>query len=808
MAGVCDGLNVVEYGSASAAASMAGMVLADAGARVIKIEPPGGDRLRVANPSGFLVWNRGKESVVANLRTPEGQDRLRRLAADADVVIEGFAPGTTAGWGIDANALRATNSRLVHCSITGFGPTGPYAMLKGYDSLVAAKAGLTARGAFGHRDGPILFPVPWGSFGSAMQSVAGIMGALLVREQTGRGQSLDATMVNGVDPLDYFVATIMQLAIKKGAVGTSDTRALMGANRYGVMLMTRDGRIVQTSTLLPHQGKALCDVAGIGHHLEDPRFKRLPMFDSADDAQAWEDLLLEAFRAEDLDHWVPLLMASPDIAFEVGVTSEEGLDHPQIVHNGDEITIIDPIVGAVRQVGPIGHFSHTPTVSRSSAPALGVNAGAFSASSTNQHAAGPAPAHPFAGVTIVEFGCFYAMPYGTAMIAALGARVIKIEDGSGDPHRMSFGPQVASNKTTAAKESISLDLRTAAGRAIAHKIVTSADVFVTGFRSSVPTKLGLGYEELSALNPRLLYVNASGYGIDGPYAHRALYAQAAQAVAGCFGRQVGHWADPARSEGMSVPELQAVILPRLNPLVDGDSSAALAVLAAVSLGVYHQQRTGEGQRLVTSMIAGNAWCYSDDFCTYEGKPPIPLGDDDYHGVSAVDRVYPAADGTWICLVVPTDREFATLADALGQPELLSDERFATVAARAVNDAALATTLAECFATRPASEWESVLSAVRVGCVEANLKGHPAFTVFDPVLRATGLTVAIEHPQFGEMIRSSPPVAFSETPGRVGLPCGRGQHNRAILGELGYTGGEIDEFEASLVIIPPDPGAKV
>lgn len=801
MTGICNGLNVLEYGSASAAASMAGMVLADAGARVIKIEPPEGDRLRTADPSGFLVWNRGKESVIADLRTVAGQQILRRLAAAADVVIEGFAPGTTTRWGIGADTLRAANPRLVHCSITGFGPSGPYSTLKGYDSLVAAKAGLTARGTFGHRNGPILFPVPWGSFGSAMQSVAGIIGALLVRDQTGRGQALDATMVNGIDPLDYFVATIMQLAIKKGDAGTSDTRALMGATRYGVLLMTRDGRVVQTSTLLPHQGKALCEVAGIGHHLEDPRFKRLPMFDSAEDAQAWEELLLEAFRAEDLDHWLPGLMASPDIAFEVGVTCEEGLNHPQIVHNGDAITIVDPVIGPVRQVGPIGHFSGTPSTPLSSAPALGTNEGEFSPSSTSPQPGGLAPPHPFAGVTIVEFGYFYAMPYATAMLAALGARVIKIEDGNGDPHRMSFGPEVASNKTTAGKESISLDLRTAEGRAIARKIVASADVFITGFRANVPTKLGLGYEELSALNPRLLYVNASGYGIDGPYAHRALYAQAAQAVAGSFGRQVGYWADPAKSEGMSVPELQAVVFPRLNPLVDGDSNAALAALAAVSLGIYHQQRTGEGQRLVTSMIAGNAWCYSDDFCTYEGKPPMLLGDDDYHGTSALDRVYPAANGTWICLVVPTDREFVALATALGKPELGSDERFSTAAARAFNDAALVTTLGACFTTRPATEWESVLSAVRVGCVEANLKGHPMFTVFDPVLRATGLTVAIEHPQFGEMIRSSPPVEFSETPGRVDLPCGRGQHNRSILAELGYTDGEIDEFETSLVIIP-------
>src|SRR5205807_80286 len=113
------------------------------------------------------------------------------LAASADVVIEGFAPDTTAGWGVGADALTALNPALVHCSITAFGRTGPYSGVKGLDGLVAAKMGLWALGAFGYREGPLTYPVPWASFGAAMQAVAGILGALLVRDETGRGQRLD-----------------------------------------------------------------------------------------------------------------------------------------------------------------------------------------------------------------------------------------------------------------------------------------------------------------------------------------------------------------------------------------------------------------------------------------------------------------------------------------------------------------------------------------------------------------------------------------------------------------------------------------
>ncbi|HKE72725.1 MAG TPA: CoA transferase [Acidimicrobiales bacterium] len=803
MADICGGLNVVEVGSGSIAAAIAGMVFADAGARVVKVEPPGGDGLRIANPSGSLVWNRGKESMVADLRTPDGRTAYRQLVGGADVVIEAFAPGTTDGWGVGPDALRADDPALVHCSITGFGRTGAYADLRAYDPIVAAKVGVWARGAFGYRDGPIVYPMNWASFGAAMQAVAGIAGALLVRDQTGRGQSVDATLVAGLDPIDYFVSTIVQLRAKQGEQAGGDARDAMAATRYGVLAVTRDGRFLQTSTLLPHQGKALCEVAGIGHVLDEPRFAKLPMFDTAEDAQDWEDLLLAAFRAHDLDHWLPLLEASPDIAYEVAVTSEEGLEHPQIVHNGDVVTVRDDRHGAVREVGPIGHFDRTPMRPRGSAPAVGAH-GAPWVRSAPPTGTAAAPAHPFAGVTVVEFGYFYAMPYATAMLASLGARVIKIEDAKGDPHRASFGPEVASAKTTAGKESLSIDLKTDEGRRIAQEIVARADAFVTGFRSGIADKFGLGHDELRRLNPGLLYVHAAGYGTDGPKAHRALYAQAAQAVGGSFGRQVGYWSDPARNRDMSLMEVQAIVLPRLAHVIDGDSNAALALLGALSLGLLHQQRTGEGQFLRTSMIGGNALAYSDDFCAYDGKPPVPGCDEEQYGTSALDRVYRAADGSWVQVTVRGDHEFRRLLDATGLAELVADSRFATSQGRRDNDEELTDRLAARFRDKPAEEWESVLRGARVGCVAVQLQGQPVFTSFDPVLRETGLTVEVEHPLFGTMVRAAPAVRFSESSARVAPPCMRGEHNRALLAELGWSEGEIADLEARGIVIAPAP----
>lgn len=801
---ICRGLNVAELGAGSSGASIAGMVLADAGARVVKVEPPEGDRLRHQLPSAWLVWNRGKESLIADLRTPDGRAAVGDLAAGADVVIDGLAPGRAEGWGLAAEELTGRNPALVHCSITGFGSVGPYAHLKGYEALVAAKSGLFARGDFGFRPGPIMCAVPWGGFGAAMQSVAAILAALLVRDRTGRGQRLDASLLAGLEPTDYFVATIVQLMAKQGKRASSDARDNMSASRFGVVVATRDGRFIQTSTVLPHQAKALVEVAGLGHTVEDPRFAGIPSFATPEDARAWEDLLWEAFRREDLSYWLPRLEATTDVAFEVAATSEESLDHPQILHNGDVVTINDPVLGPVRQVGPLGHFSETPLRPTRSAPALGAHNGPFTALPSALGAGGEGPEHPLAGVTIVEFGYFYAMPYGLAMAATLGARVIKLEDAAGDPMRRSFGPEIGTFKTTAGKESISVDLRTEEGRRLAQRVVASADVFVTGFRTGIPDKYGLGYEDLKALNASLLFVHAAGYGSDGPYANRALYAQAAQAVGGSFGRQVGYWSAPEHNIDLSVMELQAVVAPRLGQVIDGDSNAALTVLAAVTLGVYHQRRTGQGQFLMTSMIGGNAWAYSDDFNHYQGKLPVPRCDSESYGTSALYRVYEAAGGTWVCLAVMTEGEWAALTTAIGVDGLDGDARFASTAGRAEHDGALEGLLAARFAERPAEDWERDLTAAGVGCVAANLAGFPVVMSTDPALVSSGHVVEAEHPLFGAMRRSGPAVRFSETPARLAPQCLRGEHNRAVLAELGLADDELDRLETAGVVIPPDP----
>jgi crotonobetainyl-CoA:carnitine CoA-transferase CaiB-like acyl-CoA transferase len=572
----------------------------------------------------------------------------------------------------------------------------------------------------------------------------------------------------------------------------------MAATRTMLWLATKDSRFLTTTGMVPKEAHALTRAAGVEHVLDDPRFANAPKFPTAQDAQDFEDLMWDAMRAKTLDEWLPILRADANIAFEAAVTSEEALDHPQVIHNGEVVTVDDPALGAVRMIGPLAHFSAAPSRIDRLAPALGENSGPLTGPAAEAGGA-PLPEHALSGVTIVECGYFFAMPFSTALATSLGARVIKIEGKEGDPFRSSFGdPETTAVRVMEGKESLSIDLQHPSGRDVMHRLLAEADVFVTSFRPGVPQRLGLDYDTLHAINPRLVYVHAAGYGTDGPYSNRAMYATAATAAVGGMNRHAGSWLDPELTKDWGVLELTALIKPRLAAPTDGDSNAALSVLSAMLLGIAHQRRTGEGQHVAMSMLGGNALCYSDDFCTYATKPPRPLTDEDNHGLSALYRLYAVSDG-WVFVAAPTEREWVDLVKTLGATDLAADERFATADARRNNDTALSSALSGVLASRHAAELEAELTAAGVGCAVASEEGNSAFTSTDPVMYDTGLTVDVEHPLFGRIRRHGPAVAFSETPGRIAPSCLLGEHTRSVLAGVGYSPDDIDELIAASVV---------
>lgn len=803
MAGVCDGLNVVEMGSGSIPGAVVGMIMADYGARVVKIEPPEGDALRRTRPSGFLVWNRGKESRVIDLRSGEGQEELRELARAADVVVEAFRPGRADGWGVGYGALSRARPDLVYCSIKGFGSTGPYSHFPAYEGVVAAKTGHFFLGPFGVRNAPMYNDAPMASTGAGHQALAGILAALTAREQTGRGQLVEANLISGLVPVDYYGAMTWQHVQRTtgNAAGSSAVGAQMfGASRLSFFIPTADGRWINFTHMLPHQAQALSRAVGLAHTVDDPRYSSQPLFENAELAQEWESMVWEAVSQKPYAEWEPILLADDNIAFEMARRSEEGLDHEQVIHNGEAIVVNDADLGPIAQVGPIAKMSSAPAMITLSAPLVGQHRGDLAPRRPLTGAgAHDDLAHPLAGVTVVELGYYYAMPYGTCMAAAMGARVIKVEGLKGDPMRWAFGnPEVTSVKVMEGKESISVDLAKPDGQAILQHLVTKADVFVNGFRPGVAERLGLGVDTLCQLNPRLVYLIAAGYGVDGPFAHRPIYAGVASALAGQVARHAGTWMDPDLTSSLDMVEAQAVVLPRLRGPVDGDANASLGVLSALLLGIYHQRRTGIGQVISTSMIGANAWSYADDFNRYAGKQPLPAPDPEFNGVNALYRLYPARTG-WVFVAAPSEKEWTAMTDALERPDLKTDERFASAEARRANDDALISELGSVLATRDAADWEASIGSKGLGVVQAFEATYSEFTCTDEVLRQTGFVVKIDHPLFGPILRAAPALRFSDTPARLAPSCMNGQHTRAILNELGYGDDKVTALREAGVI---------
>jgi crotonobetainyl-CoA:carnitine CoA-transferase CaiB-like acyl-CoA transferase len=791
---IFEGLTVVELGT-GVACGLPAMVLADNGARVIKVEPPTGDPLRSAMPTAFLVWNRGKESLALDLATPYAQLRAAELVSNADVVIEAFGPGVASRLGLDASEMLKRNSALVYCSIKGFGSTGPYAHIKAYEGVIAAKAGGYPTASF--RAGPAFFGMPRASVAAGHHALQGIVAALVARESTGRGQIVEADLFMGLTTYDYFGMAVYQLTQRNSTNHGNRSATILGGH-----LCSADGRWVLPTNRLRKELEALVRAVELDDVWDQPRFKlhgehgEVPRTASPDDDRSLWDLIRDRFRSRPLAEWLPLMNKEDDLAAEWMRTCEEGLDHPQVIHNDHVVELDDPRVGRMRQVGPIALFSQTPSVIRAPAPSLDDHKPLEHASFSGLPVpTGNAwPEHPLSGITIIEVGHHFAMPYAITLVAALGARVIKVEPPQGDHMRDLVPiPEAAGHKVMDGKESIIADVRTAEGQEIVYELARRADVFALGLRQPAADRMRMNEDVIRSVNPDIVYFSATGYGDSGPFVGKAMHAGTASVAIGSAHHQAPTWLDPRRASGAGPDELDQLGARFGSGANNGDAASAASAASALVLGIFAKRRLGIGQYVRTTMLIGNAYSYSDDFNSYDGKPQSPLPDPDQLGLSPLYRLYPTASG-WVFFAAPSAddwRDFCQVA----APELADDPRFSTVEDRATNEAALASALTNLFAQRSAGEWEATLARRGVGCVEVYEGSASQFACTDPDIRSTGHVVEVDHPIFGPILRAGLPQRFSETPGRLGTGCWAGQHTRSVLEELGYSNERIATLEA-------------
>ena len=817
MAGPCTGLTVLDF-SLGMPGALCTLVMADYGAEVIKVEPPGGDPFRVQ--PAWISWNRGKQGIVLDLSTTAGREHALQLAGAADVLVESFRPGDMADWGLAYDTLSQLYPRLVYCSITGFGQQGPLRRVKGYEGVVAAKAGrmLNLQGQ-PNRDGPVYSAVYTGSWHASQAAVRGIMGALRVRDLCGRGQWVQTSIVQTLaSPHDNNVGDggLVNMQLRRLDPQRFPGRPRgRGLSSIGyIPVRTKDGTWLQhANQRVPHiQGhlKAI----GLGHLLEDERFKHIPAI-SVDNRELLRREILKKQLEKTADEWMEMYLQDGNIAAEPYRTSIQAMDHPAVLANGTVVTIHDPRVGPLRTLAPLVDFKDTPGEPSGPAPDVGQHtaevlgrlrprAAAVSGGVSEAHGA-TVPAHPLSGVTILDLATIQAGPYGASLLADLGARVIKIDatDRRLDEGRRSTAQALADARTYAGKECLQVDLQTPEGKAIVHKLIAKADVLLHNYRLGVPERLQVDWETCRKINPRLVHVWMGTYGANGIHARRPGAHPIPGAVMGGAMRQMGQGMPPPPEQVMDIEEIVEATRWIMKSNWGPDQNTSPAVATGIILGLRARDLTGKGQPVHITMLNANAWTNADEYYDHANRPPLAMPDEELHGLHALYRLYRCREG-WVFLGCLFQDEWETFCRTVQRGDLLADRRFATREARQANDEALITEIAAIFAGRTAAEWEALLIQADIGCVRADEALEGEFYADHPHAKANALSVEVEHPSVGTYLRYGGLVEFSLTPGLYCTATQIGQHTKPLLREIGYDDQHIEDLGRRGIVQWADP----
>jgi crotonobetainyl-CoA:carnitine CoA-transferase CaiB-like acyl-CoA transferase len=773
---IFDGLRVAEF-SQGMAGPLAGMVLADNGADVIKVEPPGGDWGR--RLTGFGMWNRGKRSVELDLNDARSARRAHDLVRDADVIMESFNPDDACRFGLNSAATAITNPRVIHCNISGFGTVGGrYGRLTPYEGIVAARSGrmmgadsLSGAAIPNAASRPVFQASPTGSYGAAMLAVQGIVAALYQSDSTGRPAVVETSLLDGA------LAATMRLPFKR--IGSEVVPVREGRDNLqhaGVQLTfltaeCSDGRFIQMCARQDHHFRNWLRALDLDYLLSEPRFAAAPLgIRSFDDIHEMESMIRARMKGKTQDEWMTLFVERYDVGADPFLHPSEFLRHPQMVENGRVVHV----KGDARpQPGPLAVFEATPSVVERPAPSLAEHQGTSWRGTGFRHPASdlePAATDtregPLAGVTVLEFAYFVAGPLGATLLADLGARVIKIEPIEGDPFRR-VGLEFV--HLVKGKESIAVDLKADAGRKILYDLVREADALLHSFRPGVPERLGMDYETLRNLNPGLVYLYAGSYGSKGPQSHRAAFHSTPNALCGAGIIQAGAGNPPADN---SWP----------------DPCAGLGVATALAMGLLAKKRFGVGQYIETTMLASASYVHSNDMLAEPYAERI--ADPGQQGLHPLYRLYRCRSG-WIFLAAIRDREWSNLAHALGHAEWVV-EGYSTPEAREASSSSLAHELEEIFMTNTAAAWEDRLVVAGVPVAIAD------DTTFEEFLVTEGLLRAGFHDGFGEYFSMPPRVRVNSfVPNRPPSACG--EFTNRLLAELGYSAERLEGLAAQGVI---------
>lgn len=786
-AGPLHGLVVVDasWGMPTAISSM---MLADYGARVIKLERPGG-----GPETGTLVrksLDRGKWSVEADLTTDAGRATAERLLENADVFIESFGPGRAEKFGLDYQGVHARHPHLVYASVSGYGSEGPLAERPGYETLLNARLGQMAEQG-GHRSGPIFMGHPTVSYGTAFITTIGILAALRARKLNGHGQKVETSLLDGmlsVSSMNWWwnEKDISYLA-------RSGTQQGFGNKR----LITDPFQCADGKWLIPHTGgpgsyKRMMDLLGFGDQTQtiDGAEMSVPLDDVELDIA--RNKVPEAFKSRNRDEWLELFHAA-DIAALPLLRPEETFEDDQVKYADLVIDVPDDEHGTIRQIGPVIRFEKSKAGVPGAAPKPGAHNNRVDEVVRSPKWAPREPGDdtistPLQGLRVLDFSSYFATGFAARHLADLGADVIKIEPQVGDQMRPLGDLYEGANR---GKRNIALDMRSEQGQEIAHRLVAEADVVLQNYRPGKAEKIGLGYEKLRSINPDLIYAYLPGFGSSGPKSALKSFAPLVSGLVGLNFEGAGAGNAPIRR-------------------VIGNEDLYNGFLGAVTvmLAVHHRLNTGQAQYVESPQLHSSLFVISEHSVDSEGRAlPAHVLNSEQRGWSPLYGLQRTSDG-WLCIAVIGDSAFTRLAGALGEPALAAEPRFATSASRRDNVDELQKVLGPRFASMTSDEAWKLLESNSVPA-EIPIDGPimPEL-LWEEWAIDSGRVVEHHHAEYGWCREVGMVMHLSDTPGAFkGGSARLGEHSADILAELGYSPTEVDSLMDSVCAVPAARAAK-
>jgi len=681
------GLRVVEIGQ-YVAAPFAATILADQGAEVVKVERPGGDPYR-RDAARFAAWNRNKQSVTIDLATATGRREALAQIDTADVVIENLRPGALTDLGLSLGELRRDHRRLVTCSISAFGADGPSRADPGWEPLVHARAG-AQQGLF-TGDEPIWLPFPMASVAAGLLAVIGVGAALVKRDTTGYGQHVETSLLEGL------------LFLNGGAIFHRPRHppGVVRAGKNPVLRQyeTSDGRAMQINLSGTERWREVCRVVGLdgdgGLDFADPA----ALAKLADPKWCAEMVgeLNARFATRTADQWEAALLDAPAPVAKCN-TLEEWVAHEQAGANG-----------VFREDGLVAP------------PIRLITDGTRPGRGRRRASEGGA----LAGHRVIDLSSFWAGPLAGRFLAELGADVVKVQPpgGEGAYHLTPMLPNIYVDGNRS-KRGVTIEPRRDEDRRRLLDLVAAADIVIENAVGGAWDRLGLGEDDLRAVNPSIIYARAKGFGLHGPMASRPSFDYVVQAATGMEMTQGG--GDRAQPVNFTA----------------NDYCTGLHLAAGMVLALVARARGAAVTGVVASLMTTATTFESEQVAqlSMHGALVDDVGPD-LRGPSAGQRLYEANDG-WVAICAMTPSHRHGLTKALG----LDD-----VSIEAVASVIKAATVAEVVARLEAADVPVARSV------------HPGAVGEDAQVRARGLLTTTRHPGLGSFVQVGIPLSLSDDP---------------------------------------------